>query len=78
MKERTITPASRSKLPRVPVSLGKRDAACRDTYCMSMFACLRYCLCLLAMLGVGAFPAHAKRVALVIGNDNYITLSKVS
>ena len=36
----------------------------------------RVCLCLAACL-LFLTPAHAKRTALVIGNDNYTTVSKL-
>ena len=38
----------------------------------------RLCLyCLSALLCLGAMPVHAKRIALVIGNDNYAQVAKL-
>lgn len=38
---------------------------------------LRPLLCLYALLCCAALPAHAKRIALVIGNDNYAQVTKL-
>ena len=41
------------------------------------FAAWRLACCLLALLLLGAAPAHARRLALVIGNDNYQLVSRL-
>ncbi len=42
-----------------------------------MTVSLHRLLCLCAVLWLGVVPAHAKRIALVIGNDNYLQVTKL-